>query len=131
MFFNFRFRLKKLPGINGKYMENNNNNCLHSQFGPMSTVVNILHFVIWIGSDLINKSEHVAINRILDNAFKLAVNVYPSGISLETVPHLRSNKYNQQTKGGLTAVATRAIAWSGISFLKSSGNARANAFLLV
>ena len=130
MFFNFRFRLKKLPGINGKYTENNNN-CLHSQFGPISTVVNILRFVIWIGPDLINKSKHAAVNRILDDAFKLAVNVYPSGISLETVPHLRSNKYSQQTKGGLTAVATRAIAWPSISFLKSSGNAHANAFLPV
>jgi hypothetical protein len=78
-----------LPGINGKYTENNNNNHLHSQFGPMSTVVIMLRFVIWIGPDLINKSEHAAVNGALDNAFKLAVNECARGISLETVPHLK------------------------------------------
>jgi hypothetical protein len=48
-----------------------------------------------MGPDLIDESEHAAVNRALDDAFELAVDVFPRGISLERVPHLGSNKYNQ------------------------------------
>jgi hypothetical protein len=55
----------------------------------------MLGFVIWIGPDLIDQSQHAAVNRVLDDAFKLAVNEHSRGVSLEAVPHLRRNKYNK------------------------------------
>jgi len=55
----------------------------------------MLGLVIRVGPDLVDQSTHAAVNRALDDAFKLAVDVHSGGISLETVPHLRSNKYNQ------------------------------------
>ena len=70
-------------------------NHLHSQFSPTSTVVDILGFMIWIGLDLIDQSKHAAIDRVLKDTFKLAINKHSRGISFETMPHLRSNKYNK------------------------------------
>ena len=68
---------------------------LHSKFGPLSTVVIIFGIVIWIGLDLIDQSEHATVDGVLNNSFKLAVDVISIGVLLETVPHLRSNEYNQ------------------------------------
>jgi hypothetical protein len=100
MSFNLSFRMKKLPRINGKYMEEvRKRKHLHSKFGPLSTVVVIFGLVILIGLDLLDKSKHATVDGILDDTFKLAVNVISIGISLETMPHLGSNKYyNQQIK---------------------------------
>ena len=53
----------------------------------------MLGFVVRIGFDLIDQSEHAAVNRVLNDTLKLAVNVCSGGVSLETVPHLRSNEY--------------------------------------
>ena len=80
-----------------KYTEKKKDH-LHSQLGPFSTVVIVFGFVIRIGPDLIDENKHAAVNRVLDNAFKLAVDVYPRGISLETVPHLGSNVINTSNK---------------------------------
>ena len=64
---------------------------LHSQFGPLSRFILMLRLVIWIGLDLIDQSDHAAVNGALVDAFKLAVNEHSRGVSLETVPHLRNN----------------------------------------
>jgi hypothetical protein len=61
----------------------------------MSTVGIMLGFVIWIGPNLSDQNNHAGVNRALNDAFKLAVDVHSRRVSLETVPHLRSNKYNQ------------------------------------
>jgi hypothetical protein len=88
--------MKMLPKTNGKYTEIiKMTDYLHSKFGPFSTVVVKLGFVIRIGPDLVDQSEHAAVNRVLNDALELAVNVYSGGVSLEAVPHLRNNKYNQ------------------------------------
>jgi hypothetical protein len=85
-----------LPGINDKYTgKKKRKDHLHSQFGPMSTFAIMLRFVIWIGPDLVDQSDHAVINRALVDAFKLAVNEHSRGVSLQTVPHLRNNKYNK------------------------------------
>ena len=68
---------------------------LHSKIGPFSTVLIVFGFMIWIGPDLIDESERAGVNRVLDDAFELAVDECPWGISLETVPHLKGNKYNK------------------------------------
>ena len=54
-------------------------------------VVIVLGFVIWIGPDLIDESEHVAVNWVLNDAFKIAVDVYSRGVSLETVASGKSD----------------------------------------
>jgi hypothetical protein len=87
--------MKMLPKTNGKYTENNKDDHLHSKFGPFSVVVVKLGFVIRIGPDLVDQSEHAAVNGVLEDTLKLAVNVHSGGISFETVPHLRNNKYNR------------------------------------
>jgi hypothetical protein len=84
-----------LPGINGKYTGKKKEDHLHSQFGPMSTVGIMLGFVIRIGPNLSDQNKHAAVNGALNDAFKLAVDVHSRSVSLETVPHLRSNKYNK------------------------------------
>lgn len=61
---------------------------LHSQICPMSTVAVVLGFMIGIGPDLVDKSNHAAINGTLNYTFELAVDEGSKRISLETVPHL-------------------------------------------
>jgi hypothetical protein len=69
---------------------------LHSKLGPFSAIVIVFELVIRIRPDLIDESEHPAVNGALMDAFKLAVDVGPRGITLETVSHLGSNsKYNK------------------------------------
>jgi hypothetical protein len=94
MGFNLSFRLKTLPDID-KYTNKNNKKKgdLHPQIGPLSTVVIVLPFMICISPELEDKSEHAAVDRVLGNPFKFAVNKNPSCVSHQAVPHLRSNKY--------------------------------------
>ena len=97
MFFNLSLRPKKLPEImvntQGKKRKRDH---LHSKFSPLSTVVIIFGFVILIGLDFVDQSEHATIDGGLDHPLKLAVDKKASGVTLETMSHLRSIKYYNQ-----------------------------------
>lgn len=49
----------------------------------------MFRFMIWISPNLKDKSKHASVDRVLDDAFKFAVNINPRRIALEAVPHLR------------------------------------------
>lgn len=85
MLFHLGLRAKMLPKINnGKYTEKkaNNKDRLHSEFSPFLTVFIELGFVIRIGPNLNDQSEHTAVNGALDDSFELAVNVDPRFVTL-------------------------------------------------
>ena len=75
-----------------KYVTKNGH--LHSQLSPSSTVGIILGFVVWIRFDLFNEGKHLAVDRVLEDTLKFAVNVGSQGIKLDTVSHLRNYKFD-------------------------------------
>jgi hypothetical protein len=56
----------------------------------------MLRFMIRIGLDFIDQSNHAAVNGVLNETFKFAINKRSASIALKTMSHLRSNKYNKE-----------------------------------